>query len=460
MFPVLLNYSYAATVRSVCNGNWNSSATWDIGVPGITDVAIVDHYVLLNVDVTINAPGRLIINATGTLCGTHRYKGAFTTYGPMYVSSLLITGSSINNAPIVTLGSVTATGGVWTMNAGVTMGGSFTCASPIPCVAPTTAFDYPKAPICAGELVTFTNQSDYATAYQWQFNGGDIATATIASPTVQYSLPGTYPVTLICTNPYGSDTLTQYITVVALPVLTIPDDTTICKYIPLVLSATGVGDITWQPTSNLSCANCFNPVFDALASQTFTVTLTDNNGCQKSDTLTVSISAPIVNLDELYEVCSDDTLMITLNQVVGYSYLWSDNSTLHYIKVDSTQQVFVMVADSNNCREYDTARVIEKPVTSCNGGCGGQYVPNAFSPNGDGINDKLHVLGDNIILIEFRVYSRYGQLVFNTNNITQSWDGTLNGKQLDAGVFAYFVTGVCKYTNDKIMEKGNVTLIR
>ncbi len=85
-------------------------------------------------------------------------------------------------------------------------------------------------------------------------------------------------------------------------------------------------------------------------------------------------------------------------------------------------------------------------------------IPTAFSPNDDGINDILFVLGS-VNDLEFTIYNRWGQLVFKTNERSKGWDGTFNGQKLNPGVFAYQLSG--KLPNgDLITRKGNITLVR
>jgi gliding motility-associated-like protein len=85
-------------------------------------------------------------------------------------------------------------------------------------------------------------------------------------------------------------------------------------------------------------------------------------------------------------------------------------------------------------------------------------VPNAFSPNGDGSNDILMVLGT-ISNLEFEIYNRWGQLVFKTTDQQQGWDGTFNGKAINSGVFAYRLSGTLP-NGDAISKRGNITLIK
>jgi gliding motility-associated-like protein len=98
--------------------------------------------------------------------------------------------------------------------------------------------------------------------------------------------------------------------------------------------------------------------------------------------------------------------------------------------------------------ECDTARI----------GLNEIFVPEAFSPNSDGNNDKVFVRGS-IKEFTFSVFNRWGELVFKTKNQTEGWDGSFRGKELDAGVFVYYLIGVDNAGNS-INNKGNITLVK
>ena len=87
------------------------------------------------------------------------------------------------------------------------------------------------------------------------------------------------------------------------------------------------------------------------------------------------------------------------------------------------------------------------------------FVANVFSPNGDGNNDVLHPLGKGITEIKFTIYNRWGEKVFETNDINGGWDGTYKGEPLNIGVFVYYVWGKLK-NGEELTKKGNVTLLR
>ena len=87
------------------------------------------------------------------------------------------------------------------------------------------------------------------------------------------------------------------------------------------------------------------------------------------------------------------------------------------------------------------------------------FVPNAFSPNGDGKNDILYVRGEVIREVSFKVYDRWGEKVFETNDLTRGWDGTFRGQPCEPGVYDYHLQVTCLGMK-RYFKKGNVTLLR
>jgi len=87
------------------------------------------------------------------------------------------------------------------------------------------------------------------------------------------------------------------------------------------------------------------------------------------------------------------------------------------------------------------------------------YIPNIFSPNGDLNNDVLYVRSHNIKTMDFNIYNRWGEKVFETKDINKGWDGTYKNAKCNEGVFVYYLNATLK-DNKPIVKKGNVTLIR
>jgi gliding motility-associated-like protein len=87
------------------------------------------------------------------------------------------------------------------------------------------------------------------------------------------------------------------------------------------------------------------------------------------------------------------------------------------------------------------------------------FAPNAFSPNGDGINDEFLLKGPNVEQVEFLVFDRWGELVFEADNLLDGWDGTYKGRAAQEGVYVFVFRGT-GYDGTKLERSGTITLIR
>ncbi|OFY97077.1 MAG: hypothetical protein A2491_13525 [Bacteroidetes bacterium RIFOXYC12_FULL_35_7] len=182
-----------------------------------------------------------------------------------------------------------------------------------------------------------------------------------------------------------------------------------------------------------------------------------SNNPAASNTIIMQIYAsPLITISAVNERClnSNDGLM-TINVSGGnqpYTYLWSNGQTTESIEMLNPGNYIVTVTDANSCSSFETEEIIAA-LEAC------IYIPNIFSPNGDGKNDKLFVRGTGIISLEFKIYDRWGNKVFEANEQTAGWDGTYKGKFLDAAVFVYYIKANLS-SGSTFEDKGNVTLIR
>ena len=123
---------------------------------------------------------------------------------------------------------------------------------------------------------------------------------------------------------------------------------------------------------------------------------------------------------------------------------------------DTTMTYTVTVTDTFGCQRTDTVTVKVNPIV-----CDMPFVfiPNSFTPNGDGRNDVLYVRSDILVDCHFIVYNRWGEKVFETFNQEIGWDGTFKGKECPRATYDWYFKGTCK-DGDEVEMKGNVTLIR
>jgi gliding motility-associated-like protein len=87
------------------------------------------------------------------------------------------------------------------------------------------------------------------------------------------------------------------------------------------------------------------------------------------------------------------------------------------------------------------------------------FVPNAFTPNSDGVNDILYAYGNTIATMQLRIFNQWGQLVFESKERTRGWDGTMSGEKQPVGVYTYELK-VALQDGSQVIKRGTITLIR
>lgn len=221
----------------------------------------------------------------------------------------------------------------------------------------------------------------------------------------------------------------------------------------------------WAPTSSLQDANTLQPLAKPTTTTRYVLYAWDDKGCPKpgKDTVVITVRPDILPF------AGNDTSVIVgqplqLTATGGVRYNWepstglssteSPNPVAHYLNPSLGIRYKVLVYDEGGC--VDSASVLVKVFKTKPS----VFVPNAFTPNGDGRNDVFRFLAAGMQKIEFfQVYNRWGQLVFSATSGNQSWDGTLGGKPQDSGTYVWMVKGL-DYTGVPYQEKGILLLIR
>ena len=196
----------------------------------------------------------------------------------------------------------------------------------------------------------------------------------------------------------------------------------------------------------------------------FSVAATASNTCG-FDTLVKSNFVTVYDMPVLI-VNGDTTINIGTSAQVyasgGITYNWTPNlngtiacptCSTTIVSPTLTTNYIVVASNSPYCRVQDTVKVI----VDIN--CGDFFIPNVFSPNGDGLNDDINVHGRCISTFNLQIFSRWGEKVFETSSTSESWDGTFRGKKMDTGVFVYKADGI-SIDGQSFKFKGNITLIR
>jgi gliding motility-associated-like protein len=251
--------------------------------------------------------------------------------------------------------------------------------------------------------------------------------------------------------------------VVPYPAANAGNDTTICFPQSVQLVASGGSIYLWSPPTFLSDPAVFNPVATPVESIQYIVKVNDVLGCPKPmyDTIIINVDKPVADAGPR------DTIIV-VNQPLqlngtgaAESFSWTPATGLSNSNIPNpvallseNQQYILNIMSGAGCNSTDTINIIVYKVKP------GIFVPNSFTPNGDGLNDIFRpVLIGMKSLHFFKVYNRAGQLVFSTSVQNQGWDGTYKGSDQDSNVFVWTVEGE-DYLGKKVFEKGSVTLIR
>jgi gliding motility-associated-like protein len=347
------------------------------------------------------------------------------------------------------------------------------CKGPIDTIHLTTKglpndviFGKPK--YCKGDTihdsVLFTNN----TYYKWKLKNAKIIDTANNVVAAVYDTTGTFYVEIVAIDSCGADSSSRRVTIVAPPVPKITGPTVICKGSAVQLDASGGGTYTWSPNIDLTCTNCATTTASPPSTQEYKVSIS-NGTCTRKDSIKLVVK-PLPS----DTACCDKTINLgqsaNLNVMPGNSsevYSWAPSTGLNCttcinpIATPSVTTTYTLtVTDtSDNCITIDSAIVIVLvPAKECDT----VWVPNAFSPNGDGENDVLYVRGSCITYLDFVVFDRWGNKVFETNNQSIGWDGKYNGAPMNTGTYVYYLNAAVSKSSgqESIALKGNVTLVR
>lgn len=232
-------------------------------------------------------------------------------------------------------------------------------------------------------------------------------------------------------------------------------------------SNNGINSWTWQ-RDNITVSPLQNPIIILPASGQHTIAVTvSNGGCKDTSSQILQFNNEVKAMFEVSDIICPEDSAIFKNTSVGSVTTWSwdfgdgTSSIVQYpgnhkypVQKKETTYTITLRATNTSCQDVITKKI--RVLPNC-------YiaVPNAFTPNGDGLNDYLYPLNafkaDNL---DFKVYNRWGRLIFHTNDWTQKWDGSLNGNPQDAGVYVWILSYIDRDTGIQHSTKGTTVLVR
>ena len=323
----------------------------------------------------------------------------------------------------------------------------------------------PAAPrICRGQsinLVTTGGQS-----YQWQ-PSNTLNNSTISSPVAKPDSTTTYSLTVKdnigCT---GTSNIT--LTVVQKNKINATADTSICAGSAIQLKASGTDTYQWiNTTAGLNNTSVYNPIAQPLISTAYTVRGTDKYNCF-SDTALVNVkilSLPTVSISPINDILLGTAVqIISVNSPDVMQWLWSPADYLNCNNCPSPVSTALApinykltVTNKDGCKA--SANIQLKMQCQENK----VFIPTAFSPNDDGVNDVFSIKGISLVK-HLVIYNRWGTLVYERSNFIASqastgWDGKYKNEPMPSGTYAYFAEMECP-AGGVFVRKGTVILVR
>ncbi|MBL0130444.1 MAG: gliding motility-associated C-terminal domain-containing protein [Chitinophagaceae bacterium] len=317
--------------------------------------------------------------------------------------------------------------------------------------------------ICEGKSTPLQLISN-ATSYAWTPKAG-LSDTTVFNPVANPIVTTQYVVTATLGRCSVNDTV--IVNVNSAPIPDAGPAGFICYGQTYTLQGSGGTQYAWTPSNYLNNVSLPNPVSAPLKTITYTLSIiSDVNGCNSlvTDNVIVDVTPPIKVTTFPYDTIGYPMDQFQLNATsLATNYSWTPTTGLSNSTIPNPVVTIGNIGDD----------VVYQVTASTNAGCKGEgyvrirvykgpdiYVPSAFTPNGDGKNDKFYPFPVGIKAISyFRVFNRWGQLVFSTVRLNDGWDGKIGGTDQPSGTYVWMAQAITK-DNKMITKKGTVTLIR
>ncbi|MCO5232521.1 MAG: PKD domain-containing protein [Chitinophagales bacterium] len=326
---------------------------------------------------------------------------------------------------------------------------------------PIVDFDFPEA--CLNQSMKINNTSKGVGAsqiqsYYWILNN---TTSIEQYPFVTYDSPGVFPIKLKATTVEGcKDSISKDVLVrdIVVPIID-PSKLSSCQYDWVIFDGThSTGNYQYYSWDfgNGQVSNSGKDSVQYLAGGDYHISLmlTDKLcGEFTSESEFKITTAPVIDIGDDFALCPLLTKPISLSSDILNldSVVWnSGENNIWEIIANGNSGTVIVETYYKECHISDTLQIIPKCDINA---------PQAFSPNGDGQNDYFNLIPDNVQSFELSLFNRWGQLIFQTNNLSQSWDGTFQGLGQPMDNYTYYARGI-NIDGTEFAIQGVVLLVR
>ena len=304
--------------------------------------------------------------------------------------------------------------------------------------------------VCQGGSITL-NAAD-ADWHQWQPAPG-LTQTDIGSPSVS-PLSGTLYV-VECGNACGSIMDSAYVEVIIVVADAWPD-TIVCPNMPVTLHASGGAQYAWSPATFLDDPTADAPICTPSGPIDYTVTVTDDLGCTATTTLSLA-TYPLPHVHAGEDLLIEWGHAAQLHGEGDGELDWSPIELVDdplasdpWTKPEESTLYTLRVTDMNGCEATDEVWIIVN---------GSLFVPNTFTPNGDGVNDGFGAWGKDISRFKMQIFNRWGEKIYETPDLAGRWDGTYSGKESPIDTYVWRID-MEERSGKRHTLYGHVNLVR
>lgn len=442
---VLHNRTFGgSTITDTCSAIQNPNETISFNVLGKPSAAFNSQVIwACEMDTIIfSHPGGNGVNSWEWV-----FSDGTTASGQVVRHAFPITTLTVNAQLTVSNGYCSATD-----NQDITLGNTFTPA-------------FTQSPLdttCINTPVTFTDASiGTGLQYLWQFGDNTQFIGQNPPPHV-YTTAADYGINLIVTDSHGCrDTASSKMVVTPMGTVDfIGLKPQYCTSNTVFLTreiSRNIDSVIWNNGIGDEFINYRTVQFKYPDEGVYTITLTGRDkycGMVQVSKPVAIYAIPKVDLGRDTVLCPNDALMIGVANNPAYNYSWNTGAITSQVTTDIFTRKYVLTVDNHTCKASDTINI--KMLNACL-----IKVAGAFSPNGDGKNDKLLAMNADLAkAFQLRVYNRFGQMIFTTNNPLEGWDGTYKGVKAETGTYVWELSYIDPWTNKPVLERGTSILIR
>ncbi len=328
------------------------------------------------------------------------------------------------------------------------------------------SFVYDATDYCIGDVNPFPTISQPGGVFT--ASGGLVIDAVTGEIDLSSAVSGGSFTITYTTNGACPETETTTINITSSAIgLEAGTDLTVCEGETVTLSGVltqGIGSTVWSSSAGSGTfgdSGLLTTVFTPLVTGDIVLLLSGQDACGNValDSLTVTVVPEVV-----ISVTGQSNILLgqstELTASGASNYVWQNNATLSCTDCPNpiatpTQTTTYLVSSTDACSEGASFTIVVSPLQDK------LLIPNAFSPNGDGVNDVFRAVSSSeLTQFGFYIYNRWGEVVFETNNPAEGWDGTFRATLQEIGVYVYYVEYTFANDGTERIVKGNVTLVR